>query len=249
MLQPPSRSFVHKPAASPPRLRLFTFPYAGGGAAIYRSWASALPSGVELVPVQPPGRENRLTEKPFERLEPLVDYLLEGIGPLLDLPCAFFGYSLGAVVAYELAARLGARGLGPELVVMAARQAPHLPPRRQPIHHLPREEFVAELMKLEGTPAEVLAHPELLELMLPLLRADFALVEGVAVARRAPLRCRLVAWGGEDDHLVPPEDVEAWRGYGGEPFESRIFPGGHFFVNTHRDPLLAALRQVLAAVA
>lgn len=240
-----SRSFLLRPQPSPARLRLFCFPYAGGAAGIYRPWLDAAPGEIEVIPVQAPGRENRLMEPAFDRLEPLLDDLLAGILPLLDRPFAFFGYSMGATVAFELAGRLAARGISPRLVVVAARQAPHLPSRREPIHHLSPPRFIEELLKLEGTPAEVLAHPELLELITPLLRADFALIERVAPSRRPPVPSRLLAWGGSHDPLVLPEDLEAWRGYGAEPFATRIFPGGHFFLNTLRQEIFAALRAEL----
>jgi medium-chain acyl-[acyl-carrier-protein] hydrolase len=246
MPQPPQKgvSFVAKPRDVPPALRLFCFPYAGGGAGVYRGFGSQLPAQVEVVPVQPPGRENRLGEKPFKKLEEMLDRLEEEILPLLDRPFAFFGYSLGATVAFELALRLEEKhGRPPRHLMVAARQAPHLPSRRAPLHQLPNDAFVAALRDLDGTPAEVLEHPELLALLMPLLRADFEVVETYAARRRPSLSCTLSAFGGLADRDVWRADLEAWRGYGREPFQLRLFPGGHFFLNEQRELLAAAVLQ------
>jgi medium-chain acyl-[acyl-carrier-protein] hydrolase len=246
MSQPSKKgsSFVLRPRPTPAAFRLFCFPYAGGGASIYRSFVQAFPGNIELVPVQPPGRENRMGEKPFKRIGDLLDQLEGEILPLLDRPYAFFGYSLGATVAFELALRLDQRHHNPPRHVMvAARQPPHLESRRKPIHDLPHDEFLHELRELEGTPAEAFEHPELMELMMPLLRADFEIVETYEALKRPALSCTLTAMGGLKDRDVTREDMEGWRGYGQDPFKLRMFPGGHFFLNENRDSLLAAILQ------
>ncbi len=248
MLQPSKKgaSFVLRPRTSPAALRLFCFPYAGGGASIYRTLGMALPASIEVIPVQPPGRENRLGEKPFRRIGDLLDMLEEEIQPLLDRPFAFFGYSLGASVAFELALRLDQRHRKPPRHLMvAARQAPHQSSRRTPIATLPDPEFIAELRDLEGTPAEALDHPELMELLMPLLRADFEIVETYEARQRPAVSCTLTALGGLKDRDVTREDMEGWRGYGQEPFKLRMFPGGHFFINEDRDAVVAAILQEL----
>jgi medium-chain acyl-[acyl-carrier-protein] hydrolase len=245
----PSRAFIVRRRTQPPALRLFCFPYAGGGAGIYRPWQDLLPPQVEVVAVQPPGREQRLAEPAYSRVEPLLDHLMAGIEPLLDVPCIFFGYSLGATVAFELAQRLTARGQAPRALVVAARQAPHLPSRRKPIHHLPQDQFLAGLRELEGTPVEILEHPEMMALLTPMLRADFAMAETTPVGPRPALPCRLLAWAGQRDPDLLPEDVEAWQRYG-DPSEFETFEGGHFFLHEQRagvlERLSALARKLLA---
>lgn len=237
-------SFVRKPRHDKPALRLFCFPYAGGGASIYRPLVTAVPANIEVVPVQPPGRENRLNEPALRRIGDLLDMLEGEILPLLDVPYAFFGYSLGASVAFELALRLDQRHhLPPRHVMVAARQPPHVVPRRSPIHDLPDDRFLEELRDLEGTPAEALDHPELMQLLMPLLRADFEIVESYEVRPRPALSCTLTALGGLKDRDVLREDLEGWRGYGQEPFRLRMFPGGHFFLNENRESLISAVLQ------
>jgi medium-chain acyl-[acyl-carrier-protein] hydrolase len=252
MSQSPKKgaSFVVRPRSEPAALRLFCFPYAGGGASIYRGFASAFPARIEVIPAQPPGRENRLGEKPLKRMGDLLDMLEAEILPLLDRPFVFFGYSLGATVAFELALRLAQKHQqAPRHLMVAARQPPHQPTRRDPIAALPDKEFIEALRELEGTPAEALDHPELMELLMPLLRADFEIVETYEARQRPAAPCTLTALGGLKDPDVTREDLEGWRGYGQEPFKLRMFPGGHFFLNENRDSVLAAvLQETLAKI-
>lgn len=252
MSQSPKKgpSFVLRPRSEPAAMRLFCFPYAGGGASIYRGFASAFPARIEVIPAQPPGRENRLGEKPLRRMGELLDMLEAEILPLLDRPFAFFGYSLGATVAFELSLRLAQlHQKAPRHLIVAARQPPHVPTRREPIATLPDPEFIEALRELEGTPAEALDHPELMELLMPLLRADFEIVETYEARQRPAAPCTLTALGGLKDRDVTREDLEGWRGYGQEPFKLRMFPGGHFFLNENRDTVVAAvLQEVLAKI-
>jgi medium-chain acyl-[acyl-carrier-protein] hydrolase len=229
------------------RLRLFCFPYAGGGATVFSTWWRGLPPEVEVVAVQPPGRESRLSEKPHHDLAELVAAMHRHLLPhLRELPFAFFGHSNGALMAFELVRSLRRAGDPlPLHLFVSGRPAPHLVLEDPPIHHLPHDEFVEELRRLKGTPEEILQNREILELLLPLLRADFSLGETYRFVPEAPLAFPLSAYGGERDVEVPREQVEAWSEQAGAGFRVRIFPGDHFFVNGDRDLVLAELSAEL----
>ena len=218
------------------RLRLFCFPYAGASALIFRAWPDGLPADVEVCPVQLPGRGVRLMERPFAQLSPLVEALAQALAPLLDKPFAFFGHSLGALISFELARGFRRQyGVHPVRLFVSAGRAPHIPHRGPPIHTLAEKEFLAELRRLNGTPSELLDHEELMEIMLPLLRADFALYENYVYSTEPPLNCPISAFGGIQDHRVNESDLEAWRAQTTASFSLRMFPGDHFFL---KQPLL-----------
>lgn len=232
------------------RLRLFCFANAGGGASVFRPWTvDGLPPAVEVCPVQLPGRENRLREKPFVRVEPLADTLTEVLAPHLDLPFAFFGHSMGSIVAFEVCQRLRQAGAAqPRLLLATGRRAPHLPDDDPPIYQLPDEELIERLKDYEGTPQAVLEHQELMALVLPILRADFELVETYRYRERPALDCPIAAWGGVEDPDVPRDSLEAWAAVTNAACRARLFPGGHFFLHEDRPRLLAALSEELAAL-
>lgn len=230
------------------RLRLFCFPYAGGSAAVFRDWPAELPEEVEVCAVQPPGRERRLSEPAYLRMAPLVEGLVEVLRPLLDRPFVLFGHSLGAKVAFEMARRL--RELGapePAHVLASGCRAPHMPSSERPLHDLPHDELIDELHRLGGTPPAVLEHEELMELLLPLLRSDFELVETYTYEPGEPLACPLSAFGGTDDQEVPGDAVEGWSRMTCGAFRFRMLEGGHFFLHERRRDLLAEVRRDLAA--
>jgi len=228
------------------RLRLFCFPYAGGGVSIFRAWSDGLPADVEVCPVQLPGRGTRLMEPPFTRLSPLIQALAQALFPLLDKPFAFFGHSLGALVSFELARQLRRQfAVQPVRLFISADRAPQIPNRDPPVHRLPEGEFLVELRRLNGTPREVLEDEELRQIMLPLLRADFAVYETYGYSTEPPLNCPISAFGGLQDHRVSRGDLEAWRDQTSAAFSLRMFPGDHFFLNTTQPPLLGALSQEL----
>jgi len=232
------------------RLRLFCFSYAGGGASVYRTWHRDLPSDIEVLPVQLPGREGRLKEERFRHIDPLIETLMEVLPRYLDMPFAFFGHSLGAIVAYELTQKLRAElGKSPLYLMVSARRAPQVPPDEEPIYALSPEEFYEKLREFEGTPAEVLEHPELMELLEPLLRADFELNDTYEAKPDAPLLdCPITAFGGLEDKDVSRENLEAWREVTRGPFRLRMFPGGHFYLHEGRNALIAAVAQDLMPV-
>ena len=228
------------------RLRLFCFPYAGGNAAIFRTWPDGLPADVEVCPVQLPGRGTRLMEPPFTQLSPLIQALAPALFPLLDKPFALFGHSLGALVSFELARHLRRQcGLHPVRLFVSAGRAPQIPNRDLPMHSLPEEEFVAKLRRLNGTPREVFEHEELMEIVLPLLRADLAVYETYVYSSEPPLNCHISTFGGLQDRNVTHSDLEAWRDQTTGSFSSRMFPGDHFFLNTTQPLLLQVLSQEL----
>ncbi|MDQ2695195.1 MAG: alpha/beta fold hydrolase [Pseudomonadota bacterium] len=228
------------------RLRLFCLPYAGGGAYAYRTWAGGLAEHIEVCPVQLPGRENRLGEPAYARLDPLAAALSQALLPYLDRPFALFGHSMGSIIAYELAQRLRAgHGLQPVHLLVSARRAPQLPYLDPPCHPLPDPEFKARLREYNGTPAAVLDHPELMGLLLPLLRRDFELNETYVPSTLAPLDCPVTAFGGEADATVSLAHLDAWRQITRGPFRRRLLPGDHFYLQQHAPRLWQAIAEVL----
>jgi len=223
-------------------VRLFCFPYAGASAAIYRTWADHLPKNLEICPVQLPGRGTRLSEQSFTRLMLLVEAIAPAVRPYCDRPFAFFGHSMGAALAFELARHLRQHyGCEPIHLFVAGRNAPQLP-RTEPItYDLPEAEFIDEVRRLNGTPKEVLEHPELMQLMLPLLRADFAVIQTYEYVAGAPLNSAVTAFGGLLDPDVTREGLDAWSSQTTGPFSLRMFPGDHFFLHTSGDLLLKAI--------
>lgn len=227
-------------------LRLFCFPYAGGSAALFRGWADGLPADVELCAVELPGHGRRLGEAPFTRVGPLVEAAAEALLPHLDRPFGFFGHSMGAKCSFELARLLrGRHGREPARLFVSGCRAPQLRHARPPTYGLPEPEFIAELRRLNGTPAEVLEHAELLELMLPLLRADFEVVQTYEYTEQPPLGCPVNAFGGFEDEDVSLQDLEGWGEQTTASFEVRMLPGDHFFLHTSRPLLLQALSEDL----
>jgi medium-chain acyl-[acyl-carrier-protein] hydrolase len=228
------------------KLRLFCFPYAGGNSLIYRKWPTGLPATVELCAIQLPGHGNRLREKPFDRLTPLVSALATELLPYLDKPFAFFGHSMGALISFELARLLRREfGKGPEQLFVSGHRGPRIINGGPRIYDMPREEFIEQLRRLNGTPKEVLEHPELIDLMTPILRADFAITETYEYLNEAPLDCHLTAFGGLGDIEVTRKHLEAWRAETRASFSLRMFPGDHFFLNTAQPALLVVLSQEL----
>jgi medium-chain acyl-[acyl-carrier-protein] hydrolase len=211
--------------------RLVCLPYAGGSAPAYRAWIAGGIAGVETTAVQLPGRGSRLLEEPFRRVEPLVQALAEVVRPLTSEPYALFGHSMGALLGFELARALRRQGLpAPRRLFVSARRAPHLPPTKRGLHRLPDDQFLDELRRLEGTPEEFFAEPELVQLALPALRADFELCDAYAYAPEPPLACPITAIGGTADPSVSAAALDAWREHTAGEFRRHLLPGGHFYL-------------------
>lgn len=223
-------------------LRLFCFPFAGVGPAVYRTWPAALGAGIDTFGIAPPGRERRFSEAPFTRLGPLIDALYPAILPYLDRPFAFFGHSLGALVSFELTRRLRREEQAlPVHLFVSGRRAAHLPIREERYHLLGDEDLKTTLRNYNGTPGAALEHAELMELMLPVLRADFAVHETYEHVNEAPLEVPISAFGGVSDPTVPAERLEAWGEQTTKAFRVRLLPGDHFYLNAARAEVIRAI--------
>lgn len=217
-----------------PRLRLFCIPYAGGSASIYRAWRTLLPADIDLCPVQLPGRENRFTERALDDPKALVDRLQAALLPWMDdRPFVLLGYSMGALIAHALAVRLQATGgPTPERLVLAACSSPDHPSQVDP-DRMGDVEFTAYLRRMGGTPDAVFEHPELLEMLLPMLKTDFRLVQRLRAAAMLDaegrrLRCPITALAAKQDEHATPQQVAGWAGFTQGGLQSTHIPGGHF---------------------
>jgi medium-chain acyl-[acyl-carrier-protein] hydrolase len=228
------------------RLRLFCFPHAGGGASAFRDWSGELPPDVEVCPVQYPGRETRFKEPLCSSLAALADALASALRPEWDKPFAFFGHSMGALVAWELARVLARRKAPPpSRLIVSGRGAPHLPPAGPPAHALPEPDLVAVLRHYSGRAEELLANRDLLQLFLPVLRADLAVAETPRPEPPDPLPVPLAAVGGLADADNPWHRLDAWRSHTQGPFRLWMLPGGHFYLEPGRRDLLRLLAAEL----
>ncbi|MDY7229540.1 thioesterase II family protein [Hyalangium rubrum] len=231
---------LRRPDAS---VRLFCFPHSGGSVGEYVRWADSLPS-VEVWGVQLPGRGARVEEAPLTQVRELVDTLVRAVD--FGTSFAFFGHSLGALVAFETARRL--RDLGrapPGWLFLSAAPAPQVPRRGILTSHLDDDGLLTALEPIYGELAlELREDAELRELILPGLRADLALVESYRHEAGAPLDCTMVVTGGAQDDLTR-EELEPWRVHTTGPFELHLLPGGHFYLREQKDTLLRLLGEAL----
>lgn len=226
-------------------LRLFCFPYAGGGASIFRSWQAEIGPFVRVHPIRLRGRESRIFEPPLGSVSEAAETIAAEIGPGMEGPYAFFGYSFGALLAFETARVLRRHGTGPDRLMVAALKAPHLPLGRKPIHALPDREFADEIRNFHGTPDAVLQNKELMSLVLPAIKADFTAYETYTYSAEAPLDCPIIAMGGAQDASVSPRELAAWGEQTSAGLATRLFPGGHFFIHTARQLLTWTIAQEL----
>jgi len=230
--QPKSGQWVARPAVREhPELRLFCFPYAGGTTDRFSSWSSAIDPTIELALVQLPGRAGRFREPHITCMESMVDRLSEALKPYFDLPFSFFGHSMGALIAYELAQLLEGSRRGPERVFASGCPAPQRLKPDRCVGAMEDAELTGFLTAMGGTPPNVLQNPELLQLVLPSIRSDFRLVEGYGFRPRPPLRTPLSLAFGSEDPETKPEDIILWGELSSGGCETRWFEGNHFFLH------------------
>ena len=226
-------------------LRLFCFPYAGGHAGVFTPWQAALEPHVEICGVQLPGRGSRIREPCITEFAPLVEQIAGAIAESADgRPFAFFGHSLGALLAFETA-RLGVR-LGhpaPIRLFLSGSESAACRPPSKPLHLLPDDQFLLELRNLNGTPAEVLRNREIMVFLMKVLRADFALVHDYRYRSGPRLTMPISVLAGRSDHHGGGSDVGKWADETTAETSVHWFDGDHFFINSHQQEVIARVRE------
>lgn len=226
--------------------RLFCLPYAGGGAAIYHGWHAIAPDHIQVCAIELPGRGHRMAEAPFQRLVPMVRALASALRPLLDQPFAIFGHSMGGLIAFELARALRASGMpSPAHLFVSAIAAPGTLSTWHALRDAPDGEVKEELRALEGTPAALLENDDLMAVMLPIVRADFTVLETYEYRPDRPLDVPITVFGGMSDHVVPPWNLTGWRRESTRGSRLQMFPGGHFFLQSAANDVVAAIGRTL----
>ena len=220
---------------SNPKVRLVCFPFSGGGASLFYSWANALPASVEIHAVQLPGREARFNEPRITSAEIIGAHVADAIVPLMDRPVVLFGYSLGAWLAFECTRNLSLRSAAsnPAQLIVAAARAPHAERVVPRITHLPQDEFLQQVQYYFDSSEQSWGVPELLEILLPIVRDDISITEKYIYPEAKPLAVPIHVFTGAQDISVPLPAAEAWRELTNSRFSIDEFPGGHFFINEY----------------
>ncbi|MCG6863398.1 MAG: alpha/beta fold hydrolase [Chromatiaceae bacterium] len=212
------------------------FPPAGGGVIGFRPWAEPLRAHANLYAASLPGREYRVREDPVPTLDPLVSPLVQAMIPPADRPLLVFGHSFGALLAYEVVYRLCEEVLiEPAAVhlVVSGRCAPHVASQAPRLSHLSPRDIVFRIAERHGNiPVALLEEPDYVAMLGRALQADLQITEEYSWPERPPLPCPVTALGGLSDPVVPTLEIEAWRRHTQGPFDSRLFPGDHFYFRT-----------------
>ena len=226
--------------------KLFCFPYAGAGASIYRSWGKLLHKNVQGFAIQPPGREARFSEKLLTTLDDYTDQAFNAIAPYCSASgrLILFGHSLGALAAFETAKRLESAGHHVDLLIVSGRQDPATKSKRPPISHLSADAFIQQMATYNGTPAAILENKELIEILLPMIRADFSMSEHY---NRLPtahqLNSPILALGSRQDEWLDQDSLAGWKNVTNGSFETHWFEGDHFYLNQHSTALVDHISQ------
>ena len=225
-------------------LRLFCFPSAGSGAASFRLWPRLLSPAVDVYRIQPPGRETRFREPLLKSMDEYVDSLLPELLPVLGTSFAFFGHSMGSLVSFHVARRLRRdHGRPPAHLFVSAFRSPQAPPMRR-IHELADGDFVHELRETYGgIPDRLLDEPEVLSLMLPIIRADLTVAASHRYEAEPPLACPITAFGGREDQWVGEQQLAEWSVQTSTNFKLVMFPGNHYYLA----PAAAEVTQTIQA--
>jgi medium-chain acyl-[acyl-carrier-protein] hydrolase len=244
-----SNWFIRYEAPKAPAMRLFCFPSAGSGAAQFHRWLPFLPASVELNAVQLPGRESRLREPLFTQAAALVEALCAALRDKLELPFAFLGHSLGAMLAFETTRALRAIGAPlPFHIFIIGRRAPHLPFDDTPLYQLSDKALLVWMRKLGGTPDRLLEIPEMVALFLPILRADLKVNETYEYFPQPVLNMPISCFGGVQDDQASRAQLEAWHEHTSASHGVRMYPGGHFFLKDYQSTLLRDISQDLSCI-
>ncbi|WP_457489095.1 thioesterase II family protein [Tardiphaga sp. P5_C10] len=242
------RSWFLKRGSAVNSVRLYCFSYAGGNAASYLGWQEQLPAPLEICAVQLPGRSARYAEPPYHDLPTLMDTLVPLLAQSVDRPFAFFGHSLGALVAFEAARGLALRGASlPCHLIVSGCHAPRFRDEPKGRHLLDDSALIDVLRDYNGTPTEILADPDLMTMLLPVIRADFALAETYRYQPSPPLAVPITAFAGTDEDRASIDQITGWSLETSAGFDHHLFAGDHFFIHGQRDQVLQRIACTLGA--
>jgi surfactin synthase thioesterase subunit len=229
------------------RTQLVCFPHAGGAASFYFPVSAALHPEVEVLALQYPGRQDRRAERPIDDIPTLADGVFAALRPRLGDRTAFFGHSMGAVVAFEVARRMAREdGTAPTRLVVSGRRAPSRR-RDEQVHLRDDDGIIAELKTLSGTDPGLLGDEEIRSMILPAIRSDYRAIETYACTPGPPLSCPITVFVGDQDSHVTLDEARAWREHTTEDFGMEVFAGGHFYLTARPAETIDRLSAVLRA--
>jgi medium-chain acyl-[acyl-carrier-protein] hydrolase len=227
-------------------VKLICFTHAGGAAWTYRRWPAGLPESVETCAVELPGHGNRIRETLATQFDDLIPELMKGLQNEFDRPLALFGHSLGALLAFETAHALRTScGVDAAHLFVSGYNAPQLDHDVDDVSQLDDEGLIDKIRELNCTPETVLQNRELMQLMLPVIRADFELCRSYVYRQRPPLNCPLTVLGGIQDPRTDRQGLEAWRVQTRSSFALRHWPGDHFFVAEQETAVLEEISRAI----
>jgi medium-chain acyl-[acyl-carrier-protein] hydrolase len=223
-------------------VRLFCIPYAGGSAAVFNNWDAKTPDWLQVCPIELPGRGALSLEALPTSVVALARAIALSIYPYTDIPYALFGHSMGALIAYEVACHVESKALKRLCKLLASGcQAPYLPRKKPPVSELPAPEFLERIREINGTPEEILMHDELMDIVLPILRADFALCEHYSLRNTHLLQAPITTLAGNQDEDISDLDMQGWGRLTTGNYSSLLFDGGHFFIKDKEDQVLKSI--------
>ncbi|WKX71577.1 thioesterase II family protein [Streptomyces sp. XD-27] len=225
--------------------KLVCFPHAGGWASAYRTWPLGLPPDIGVLAVRYPGREDRYADPFPPGLEDLADDIADALTELTRHQLVLFGHSMGATVAHEVALRLQQRGCPPAALCVSGRRPPHALDGSRTYFDTD-EKIITEILRFDQSRAPVFADPDLRELVLPAVRADYRMVDAYRGGPRPPLDCPVYGYTGDNDPEATPKQMRGWADLTHTAFRLRVLPGGHFYLVAEEAALLADLTDVLA---
>lgn len=231
--------------------RLYMFAYAGGSAAVFRQWPSYFDASYELIGIQLPGHGSRMLEPAETDHRVLVRDIADALVAEQSTPSlAFYGHSMGALLAHHVALELLRRGASqPDCLFVSGCKPPHLARTPRRVAAMSDADFIEELRSLDGTPAALLNNVELMQLLLPIIKADFMLLDGWYQALpsepQAELALPICAMSGRRDLHCSREDMEGWQAHTMGPLETLEYSGGHFFLQSQEARLVGDIRARL----
>ncbi|MFC0435304.1 thioesterase II family protein [Kutzneria buriramensis] len=222
--------------------RLVCFPHAGGSATFYFPVSRALSPAIDVIAIQYPGRQDRRSESCVDSIGELADIIAAHLEPLADKPISLFGHSMGAMIAYEVARRMEKGGTAPLTLFASGRRAPSRY-RDERMHLASDDGLITELKSLSGTDSAVLGDEEILRMILPSVRSDYKAVETYQHQDGPLLNCPVTVLTGDNDPMVTMDEAEAWAEHTNGPFDLKVYPGGHFFINEHAAAAMRLIRE------